>query len=143
MQDMELLTNANYFDHEAQMDYFSASQVKSFMDCEARTMAELRGEWKTAPTKSMLIGSYVDASFSGESEAFVKEHGEDMFNKRTGELKADYRRAEEMLKRAHADEFFMRYMSGEPQKVMTGKLFGEQFKIKMDSYHPGKMIVDL
>ena len=143
MEDVVEITNANYFNPFSQMAYFGASQFKSFLDCEARTMAELNGDWQQEPTKSMLIGSYIDAAFSGESDEFVSQHQDEMFNKRTGELKADYRKAEEMLKRAHADEMFMRYMSGEPQKVMTGELFGQPFKIKMDSYHPGKMIVDL
>ena len=34
-------------------------------------------------------------------------------------------------------------MSGEKQVIMTGELFGAKWKIKMDSYHPGKAIVDL
>jgi hypothetical protein len=34
-------------------------------------------------------------------------------------------------------------MSGEKQKIMTGELFGAQWKIKIDSYHEGQCIVDL
>lgn len=36
----------------------------------------------------------------------------------------------------------MKYMSGEKQKIMTGELFGAEWKIKMDSYLP-IAIVDL
>ena len=136
------LTNATYFDPTFQQAYFGASQFKSFLDCEARTMAELNGEWEEPKSKALLVGSYVDAAFSGESDDFVAAHQE-IFNSRTGELKADFKAAENMLKRAYADEMFMRYMSGEPQKIMTGELFGVPVKIKMDSYFPGKMIVDL
>ena len=106
-------------------------------------MAELNGEWEPEPTKALLMGSYVDAAFSGESDQFVEEHRDELFNKRTGELKAEYQKAEDAILRAHNDEMFMRYMSGIPQKILTGELFGNPFKIKMDSYHPGKMIVDL
>jgi hypothetical protein len=35
------------------------------------------------------------------------------------------------------------HLSGKHQVVMTGKIAGVPFKIKMDSYHPDKMIVDL
>lgn len=137
------LTNDNYFDNTFQRAYFGASQFKSFLDCEARTMAELNGEWIQEPTKALLIGSYVDAAFSGESAEFAAAHKEEMFNKRTGELKADFKMADNLLKRAWSDAMFMNYMSGEPQKVMTGELFGIPFKIKMDSYFPGSKIVDL
>ena len=34
-------------------------------------------------------------------------------------------------------------MSGEKQVIMTGELFGAEWKIKMDSYLPGRAIVDL
>ena len=37
----------------------------------------------------------------------------------------------------------MYYMSGRKQVVKTAKLFGTDWKIKMDSYHRGRMIVDL
>ena len=37
------LNEENYFSHEAEVQYFSASQVKSFKKCEAATMAELMG----------------------------------------------------------------------------------------------------
>lgn len=37
----------------------------------------------------------------------------------------------------------MKYLSGEKQTIMTAELFGCEWKIKMDSYIPGKVIVDL
>ena len=37
----------------------------------------------------------------------------------------------------------MRYMGGQKQAVRTGLIEGVPFKIKMDSYHKGKAIVDL
>ena len=37
----------------------------------------------------------------------------------------------------------MEYMSGEKQVIMTGEIEGVPVKIKIDSYHPNKMIVDL
>jgi len=38
---------------------------------------------------------------------------------------------------------FMRYMNGGKQAILTGQLFGVDWKIKIDSYHIGKAIVDL
>jgi hypothetical protein len=73
---------------------------------------------------------------------FTAMHSE-IFNKRSGELKADYRKADSIISRAEQDPMFMEYMSGDPQQIMTGEIFGHPFKIKMDSYFPGDKIVDL
>lgn len=40
------LTSENYFSAENNMKYMGSSQFKSFMKCEAGTMAELKGEYK-------------------------------------------------------------------------------------------------
>ena len=37
----------------------------------------------------------------------------------------------------------MRHMAGQKQIIMTGELFGAKWKIKMDSYFPDTLIVDL
>lgn len=136
-----MLTNENYFSPENNMKYFGSSQFKSFLDCEARTLAELKGEWKPEDTTALLVGSYVDAHFEGTLDIFKAQHPE-MF-KKNGELKSAFINAEETINRVERDEMFMKYMSGEKQVVKTGKLFGHDFKIKIDSYHPGKAIVDL
>lgn len=47
-----------------------------------------------------------------------------------------------MIRRAERDELFMKYMSGEKQVIMVGKIAGSDFKIKVDSYHEN-CIVDL
>lgn len=135
------LNNNNYFSPESMKEYFSVSQFKSFMQCEARTMAELNGEYKQPTSKALLMGSYVDAYFSDELEGFSAKHPE--IYKRDGSLKADYVKCDQMIDRARRDEMFMRYMDGEKQTIMTGELFDEPWKIKMDAYHPGDMIVDL
>lgn len=135
------LTNTNYFSPEANTTYMSVSQFKSFRDCEAKAMAEIRGEYKRVPSKDLLMGSYVDAYFSDELDAFTGKHPE-LFNKRTGELKADYKRCDELVQRAERDELFMQYMDGSKQVVMTGELFGIQWKVKVDVLHDDK-IVDL
>ena len=135
------INNTNYFSPEANAQYMSVSQFKSFRDCEAKAMAEIRGEYVRIPSKDLLMGSYVDAYFSGEMNDFIDKHPE-LFNKRTGELKADYKRCDEMIQRAERDEMFMRYMDGSKQVIMTGELFGIPWKVKVDVLHDDK-IVDL
>ena len=142
-----VLTKDNYYSLEADKRYMSAHQYLDFaghmgvQGCEAHAMAKLNGEWEDETTIAMLIGSYVDAHFEGTKDEFIKEHPE-CFTKK-GELKAEYKRAEKMIARCEADPYFMQYLSGEKQTIITGYLFGCEWKIKMDSYIPGVAIVDL
>lgn len=135
------LTNKNYYSQKANKEYFSVSQVKDFLKCEAYAMAKINGDWVEPPTTAMLIGSYVDSYFEGTLEGF-KANTPELF-KKDGSLKSDFVKAEQIIKRIESDELFMLCMSGKKQVIMTGELFGAKFKIKMDSYLPDEAIVDL
>lgn len=134
------LTAENYYSSEANREYFSASQVKSFMKCPAATMAELRGEYVKPVTNSLLIGSYVDAYFEGTLNEFIAEHPEVL--KCDGTLKAEYERAQTMCDRAERDAFWMSFQQGDKQRILTGTIEGIPFKAKLDVYLPGERIVD-
>lgn len=136
-----ILTTENYYSSEANQAFMSVSQYKSFCRCEAAAMAELRGEWDFPMTTALLVGSYVDAHFEGTLDLFRAQHPE-LF-KKDGGLKADYVNAEEIISRIEKDALFMEYMAGKKQRLFTGELAGVRWKIKIDAYHPGKMIVDL
>lgn len=135
------LTAQNYYSEDADREYWSASQVKSFLSCPARALAELRGKYQRPPSNALLIGGFVDAAFEGTVAEFCDEHPE-LF-KKDGSLKAEYAKAAEMVERAEQDELFMDYMAGEKQRIFTGELFGLPFKAKFDVYKPGERIVDL
>ena len=135
------LNNDNYYSQKANQAYFSVSQVKDFLKCEAYAMAKINGEWVEPPTTPMLIGSYVDSYFEGTLEDF-KVRTPEIF-KKDGSLKSDYIKAENSIQRVEKEELFMKCMSGEKQVIMTGELFGAKWKIKMDSYIPHEAIVDL
>lgn len=136
-----MLTAETYFDQENQKQYFSASQFKAFCSCEAAALAEIWGEYEPEKTVSLLVGSYVDAHFEGTLDVFRAKNPE-IFT-RTGDLKANFKQAETIIQRLERDDLFMQYMDGQSQIIMTGELFGYPWKIKIDSYHPGKAIVDL
>ena len=125
------LTAENHFSPEADMEYMSASQFKSFKRCEAAAMAELRGEWCRKDTTALLVGSYVDSYFSGELEQFKAEHPE-MF-KRDGELKSDFAHAHKVAERLERDELARMLLSGRHQTIKTGKIAGVWYKTKSDS----------
>lgn len=135
------LTNKNYYSQKANKEYFSVSQIKDFLKCEAYAMAKINGDWVEPPTTAMLIGSYVDSYFEGTLEE-LKANTPELF-KKDGSLKSDFVKAEQIIKRIESDELFMLCMSGKKQVIMTGELFGAKFKIKMDSYLKNEGIVDL
>ena len=147
MNDDFKLTNENYYSKEADKRYMSVHQYLDFAGhmgirgCECRAMAALEGEYEKEKSTAMLVGSYVDSYFEGTLDEFKKENPEIFTQK--GELKSDFKKAEKMIARAEKDKKFMAYMSGEKQVIMTGYLFGCDWKIKMDSYIPDKAIVDL
>jgi len=109
--------------------------------CEFEAMEMLEGRWKPEPTQAMMVGSYVDSYFEGSLDTFKTENPSIFTQK--GELKAEYRKAENIIKRIERDEYFMKFMSGDKQVIMTGEMFGAKWKIKMDSYIENVAIVDL
>lgn len=139
---MELiLTEENYFSKEASQIYTGSSEIKDFLKCESCALAKLNGEWQEEKSKAMLVSSYIDEAISGTLDKF-KEQNSEIFLK-SGELKADYKIADEVLKQMQDDEMFMKYLNGEHQVIMTGEISGVPVKIKIDSFHKDKAIVDL
>lgn len=135
------INQKNYYTPELSKQFQSVSQFKNFLECPARTMAELSGEFTRESNTAMLIGSYVDAWCEGTLEQFKSDHPE-IFLKNGG-LKADFVQADAIIQRISADPEFMRYLDGEKQVIFTGEIENVPFKGKLDSYHAGKCIVDL
>jgi len=134
------LTSENYFSVENNLKYMGSSQFKAFESCESAGLAQARGEYREEETTALLVGSYVDAYFEGTLDLFKAKHP-DLY-KRDGLLKSDYVQAESIILRMERDKMLMKHMSGQKQVIMTGVISGVPFKIKIDSYHPGKEIVD-
>ena len=131
MNNLPVVTNENYFSTECNMAYMGSSQFKAFRSCEAAALAEAKGEYTTPPTQAMLVGSYVDAYFSGEMALFQAQHPE--IFKKNGELKSEYIHAQDIIARMEEDELYMLLMSGNHQTIRTGTIAGVPFKIKIDS----------
>ena len=135
------LTAKHYFTKNSNMKYCGSTQFKQFLACPARAMAIIEGRLQEEESTALLIGSYIDAWFEGTLDKFKEEHP-NIF-KRDGSLKSEYEKANAIIERVSRDELFMKYMSGKKQVVRTGTIEGVPFKIKIDSYHKGKAIVDL
>lgn len=135
-----MLTQENYFSPENNMEFMGTSQFKDFRKCESAALARLNGTYGNESSVALLVGSYVDAHFEGTLDLFKAQHPE-LFTKNG--LKSEYKKADYIINRIERDEMFMKYMDGEKQKILTGEINGVPCKIKIDSYFPGKCIVDL
>ena len=134
------LTNENYHSPEARKRYLGNSSFKEFLKCEVMGLARANGEIEEKKSDALLFGAYVDAYFSGELNEFIAQNP-DMFTKQ-GTLKSQFKAADDVIKTIEEDPVLMKYLDGQKQVIMTGEIAGVPFKIKMDAYHPGKVIVD-
>lgn len=131
------LTAENYYSKEADWAYFSGSQILDFMDCEGKALNSLHSEENgEMPSIAMLIGSYVDAYFTDDLEEFKAGHPE-IFT-RKGELRSSFIKANEIIARLEEDDLALRMLGGDHQQILTGKVFGEPFKGKLDCWLDAK-----
>lgn len=135
------LNSANYFSTAAAREYWSVSQFKAFDKCEAAGLAESRGEYIRETTDALLIGSYIDAYFSGELQQFEAREGAAMF-KRNGEIYSKFEHANEIISVIESDPLMNDFLTGEHQTIMSADLFGVPWKCKFDVYNEQR-IVDL
>lgn len=153
-----VITDQNYYSKEADMAYCSSSQYKSFIGCpaipgcEARAMAEIKGEFVRDVTQALREGQILDTLWelkdipTDEKTNIIVERFPDCVASRgpnKGELKYEFKKVINMFERTLQDEMFCKLMSGDKQTIMTGEIEGLPFKIKMDSYVPGVCITDL
>ncbi|MEK4343254.1 MULTISPECIES: PD-(D/E)XK nuclease-like domain-containing protein [Brevibacillus] len=136
------LNSSNYYSLEADREYMSNSQYKDFIDCEARAMAKLSGEWSEPPSEALLLGSYVHAWADGTLENF-KQTTPELFTKK-GELYAHYKIGDKMIETLANDPFIMFLLQGEKEKIITAEFAGVIWKAKLDVWNEGgARIVDL
>lgn len=143
-----VLTAENYYSQEANEEYMSVSQFKDFcgtygkMPCEFTAMEKLKGRWEEPKSKALMVGSYVDSYFEGTLDKFKAENP-DLF-KRDGTLKAEFVKADEIIQRIERDDYFMKFMSGKKQVIMTGELFGTKWNVKVTvSYLKSKGLIEV
>lgn len=131
------LNEKNYYEPSP---YMSASQFKSFLNCEAAALAEAEGEYRREPSSALIQGQYVDAYFTGNLDEFREKHPE-LF-KKDGMLKSTYQVCEAAITRIEKSEKAMEYLEGAKQVIVTGEIEGVPCKGKLDVLGPNR-IVDL
>jgi hypothetical protein len=133
-----IVTAENYYSRDARMHFMTASQFNAFRKCEAAAFAEIVTGRERIETTDMLVGSYVDAYFSGTMELFCNEHPE-LF-KRDGFLKAEFIHADYIVERMKRDELMMHYLRGQKQVILTGEIAGVPILSRLDVLNPDSIV---
>jgi hypothetical protein len=129
------LTRENYHSNEANQQFMSVSQFKDFLDCEARALATVKGEYKEPHTNALLVGSYVHSAFESDEafQQFIDENNGAIFKTRGNGKYADFEAADRMIEALKSDKFAMFALSGEKELIFTAHLWGTDWKIKVDN----------
>jgi len=141
-----VLNEDSYYSPEANLAYMDCTTYKNIVGmpgvkpCECKALAIAKGEYAMPKSSALMIGSYVDAYFDGTLDKFKIKNPEIFTQK--GELRADYKQAEVMIARAIKEPFFMKYMKGETQKILTSEINGVPIRVKIDSLNE-RRITDL
>ncbi|MGG3624369.1 PD-(D/E)XK nuclease-like domain-containing protein [Bacillus gobiensis] len=136
MKSLLHLNKKNYYSREIDQQYMSNSQFKSFLECEAATMAKINGEYTEPPSEALLFGSYVHAWLEG-TEAFdeFKQNTPALFTNK-GTLYKQYQLADIMIETIQNDPLCMFVLKGKKEEIITAELFGVPWKGKIDVYAP-------
>ena len=126
-----ILTEKNYYGKKANIEYMSYSQFKDFCECPAMAIAKIKGKYKPESSESMLVGSYVDAFLDNNFEQFKIQTPEIFTIK--GELKAQFKKADDICQIIKKDKYLYKLLTGERQKILICNIAGVKFKTKLDS----------
>lgn len=140
------LSKKNYYSNDADWQFMSVSQFKSFHECEASTLARLKGEWQPEKDKTaLLVGNYVHSYFESSEahEEFIEENRNSIL-KKDGTERAEFVQALDMIKALEYDEFFKFVYQGKKEIILTGTLFNTEWKARIDCFNQEKgYFVDL
>ncbi|HZK84877.1 MAG TPA: PD-(D/E)XK nuclease-like domain-containing protein [Desulfosporosinus sp.] len=137
-----LLNHENYFSNEANFEFMSRSQYKGFLECEAKEIAKLSGEWVEEVSIALMVGSYVHSWSQGTQREFIANCPQ-MF-KKDGSLKAEYIGADNMIDCLQNDDFAMYCLEGDKEVIITFEMFGAPWKVMLDvQNNERRRIVDL
>ena len=138
-----MLNAENYYSEEMNFRYMSNSQYNDFLRCEAMALAKIQGDWKPAPSNDFLVVSFLHAwNESPMALEEFKRNTPEIFTMK-GDLRSEFRFAEEMIKTLEQDAFCFSTLGGEKEVIMTAEIGGAEWKIKIDTYKPNKAVIDL
>lgn len=129
------LTSDNYYYQESNQQFMSVSQFKSFQECEAAALAELKGEYSRPYSTALTVGSYIHSAFDSEEELekFIEENRHLIYQKSGKAKYKDFEQADTMIQTLKDDPMCMYALTGEKEVILTGEIGGIQWKIKVDN----------
>lgn len=135
---MELSTE-NYFSQEADLEYMSVSQFKSFKNCQAKTMALLNNDTSAEEKEAFLQGKLFETLIAGDIDLFMMQHPEMIASKGAtkGELKVAFKKVLTSANKIKQQNFIMDIINNcEKQIIMTGEINGVKVKCCADLLNP-------
>ena len=128
------ITKQNYYSVEADLNTMSVSQYKLFKQCECKAMAKLKGIYIQPETDAFLAGKYVHSWSEGTLEEFKKENPSlySSTGKTKGELKAQFKIANNMVNSLKDDSTCMKFLDGDKEVIIEGELFGIRWRGMVD-----------
>ncbi|MCH4008118.1 PD-(D/E)XK nuclease-like domain-containing protein [Companilactobacillus sp.] len=141
-----VLNKKTYYTIESDRYYQSATFFKKFMNCEAATMAELKGIYQPDKNaKALLVGNYLHSYFESKTahDKFIKDHESEMLTQK-GTLLKDYKVADSMIATLADDPMFNNLYVGDKETIVKGKIGGVKWKGKIDCLNlERKIFLDL
>lgn len=133
-----ILTHENYYSLEANKEFLSVSSLKRFMKCEDEFFAFIDGETKEQATnEAFLIGQYVHTWNEGQQahKKFIEDNPSifSSSGKTKGQLKANFKVADQMIKALENDRYCRRFLEGQKEVIIQGEIFGVPFRGMVDS----------
>lgn len=130
------INRSNYYSNRMDWAYMSATLLKNFMQCEAQALHSLKNPVEN-DALPLLVGNYLHSHFESDEafESFCNEHKSKLFT-RTNTLRADFKKADKMIKRLESDamfNFFYNSPENEKEVILDGELYDVPWKARIDS----------
>ncbi|MCL0312825.1 PD-(D/E)XK nuclease-like domain-containing protein [Apilactobacillus sp. TMW 2.2459] len=121
------LSQSNYYSDDANWNYRSKSQYWDFLQCEARALAKMKGEYKPNQNQTpLLFGNYLHSFFESKQahKNFIDKNKQSFYkysNKRKG-LKTAFKQADKCIHTLCRDNGFKALYQGDKEKIVTGNI---------------------
>jgi len=136
------ITPDNYYSPEANREYFTCSQIKTFMVCPSQWLATVQGLYKRPESNALFLGKYYDEALTQPDtfDRFLMDNADKVY---TGKKKrSDILKADKAIARVRQDPGFMKYLQGEMQVIIVLEDFhGHPYKAMLDSLDFDELIL--
>lgn len=131
------LTDNNYYSNDANWHYRSKSQYWEFLQCEARALAELKGEYEPDINETpLLFGNYLHSYFESEDahKKFLEDNKKSLYKYGKPEkgIKRDFLLADKCIDALKDDDGFNALYQGTKETIVKGEIDGVKWMGKID-----------